>query len=243
MIESSALTDIGLKRQNNQDFVFVSELGIGRLDSLFVVADGMGGHNGGGTASDVAVETMLSRIRESTFEGTRSILLDAVEEANRAIFRLSESNDGLKGMGTTIVCCSISGTDMEVVNVGDSRLYVCGDRLTQITVDHSLVEEMVRAGELSRREARNHPDRNIITRAVGVKTDVDADCFHVRLKRGDLVLLCSDGLTNMTDNRTIWEILNRQTSVKEKAQMLVENAKENGGRDNISVIVIDPFAV
>lgn len=243
MIRSSALTDIGLKRENNQDFVFVSNLGVGRLDSLFVVADGMGGHNGGGTASGVAVETMLSRIRESSFESARSILLDAVEEANRAIFRLSESEIGLKGMGTTIVCCSISGTDMEVVNVGDSRLYVCRDRLQQITVDHSLVEEMVRAGELSRREARNHPDRNIITRAVGVKEDVDADCFHVRLERDDIVLLCSDGLTNMTDSRTIWDILNRDITVEEKAEMLVDSAKAGGGRDNISVIVIDPFAV
>ncbi|MCR5304746.1 MAG: Stp1/IreP family PP2C-type Ser/Thr phosphatase [Lachnospiraceae bacterium] len=241
-MRSSAITDIGLRRYNNQDFVYASNLGVGRLDSLFIVADGMGGHNGGGTASDLAVETMLSRIRESVYEGMRSILLDAVEEANRVIHYLSVSNDELKGMGTTIVCCAISGSDMEVVNVGDSRLYVCNDRLTQITVDHSLVEEMVRAGEISRREARNHPDKNIITRAVGVKEEVNADCFHVRLERGDMVLLCSDGLTNMTDNRMIGQILDSSLPVEEKARQLVESANKGGGRDNISVIVIDPFA-
>ncbi len=145
-------------------------------------------------------------------------------------------------MGTTFVAATCIGRFLEVANVGDSRLYVIGGEMRQITVDHSLVEEMVRMGGINREEARNHPDKNIITRAVGAKDDVEVDFFNLELQTGDMVLLCSDGLTNMVDDETICRILKNGSSLRDRVEELVETANLNGGRDNISVIVIEPLA-
>lgn len=131
---------------------------------------------------------------------------------------------------------------MLVANVGDSRLYLINDEIRQVTVDHSLVEEMVRIGGLDRNAARNHPDKNIITRAVGVKEKVEIDFFRVALLRDDTILLCSDGLSNMVEDEQIRLIVNGQRDIVEKTQELIKAANENGGNDNISVILIEPFA-
>ncbi|MBD5472243.1 MAG: serine/threonine-protein phosphatase, partial [Lachnospiraceae bacterium] len=131
---------------------------------------------------------------------------------------------------------------LQVANVGDSRLYIIGSEIRQITTDHSLVEEMVRMGGIDRKDARNHPDKNIITRAIGALDTVEIDFFHEELKPGELVLLCSDGLTNMLEDEEIGAILKEPVSMEEKAQRLIEAANDNGGKDNITVIIIDAFA-
>ena len=143
-------------------------------------------------------------------------------------------------MGTTVVAAVAEGNHLYAANVGDSRLYVAGDCLVQITNDHSLVQEMVRSGEIAPQEARNHPDKNIITRAVGVLQYVDADIFERELAPGEKFILCSDGLTNMVDDETILNVINGEGTLEEKAAILIRHANENGGRDNITVIIADP---
>lgn len=170
------------------------------------------------------------------------ILGHAITIANRILRQRASENFALSGMGTTLVAATCIGRFLEVANVGDSRLYVIGDEIVQITEDHSLVEEMVRMGGIGREEARNHPDKNIITRAIGARDDVEVDFFNLELQTGDMVLLCSDGLTNMVDDETICRILKNGKSLRDRVEELVRTANENGGRDNISVIVIETLA-
>lgn len=242
-MKAYAITDIGKKRMMNQDYAYLSLDSVGKLPNLFVVADGMGGHKGGGYASRLAVETILSAIKGDEEESSAQILVDAIRYANRCIKQAASEDERLSGMGTTVVAATCIGDMLEVANVGDSRLYIADEQeIRQITQDHSLVEEMVRFGGISREQARKHPDRNIITRAVGVEDDLKVDCFFVPLKQGDKVLLCSDGLTNMLEDDEIKSILNEDLSVCERALKLVEAANNHGGRDNIAVIVMEPFS-
>lgn len=170
------------------------------------------------------------------------ILGCAIREANSHIRRMASENERLSGMGTTVVAATLQGGVLEVANVGDSRLYIANQReIRQITRDHSLVEEMVRMGGIDRLAARNHPDKNIITRAIGAMDTVEADFFQVDLLRGDMILLCSDGLTNMLEDEEIRKIVSAATELSEKGKALVGAANDNGGKDNIAVILIDPF--
>lgn len=242
MLRSYALTDIGRRRQLNQDYIYCSETPVGNLPNLFIVADGMGGHKAGDYASDLAVETVVREAGASFEKSPEKILDHAISRANEILRRRASEDFALSGMGTTLVAASCIGRYLEVANVGDSRLYVIGDRIVQVTEDHSLVEEMVRMGGIGREEARNHPDKNIITRAVGAKDYVEVDFFDRELQTGDIVLLCSDGLTNMVDDETICRILKNGKSLRDRVEELVETANLNGGRDNISVIVIEPLA-
>ncbi len=242
MLRSYALTDIGRRRQLNQDYIYVTENSIGNLPNLFIVADGMGGHKAGDYASDLAVETVTKEVEASLEVSPVKILNHAISRANTVLRERAREDFALNGMGTTLVAATCIGRFLEVANVGDSRLYVIGDEITQITEDHSLVEEMVKMGGIGREEARNHPDKNIITRAVGARDDVEVDFFHVELQTGDMVLLCSDGLTNMVDDETICQILKNGNSLRDRVEELVQTANSNGGRDNISAIVIEPLA-
>lgn len=242
MLKSYALTDIGRRRQLNQDFIYCSETPVGNLPNIFIVADGMGGHNAGDYASVLAVETVVEEIEASFEKNPVKILEHAITKANTILRQRASENFSLSGMGTTLVAATCFGRYLEVANVGDSRLYVVGEEITQITVDHSLVEEMVRMGGIGREEARNHPDKNIITRAVGAKDDVEIDFFNLELKTGDMVLLCSDGLTNMVDDERILRIMKNGGNLRDRVEELVETANRNGGKDNISVIVIEPLA-
>ena len=244
MLRTFSVTDIGKKRKLNQDYVFASDKPLGNLPNIFIVADGMGGHNAGDYASKYAVETMKEEIERSFEKNPVKILGRAIETANDHIWKKSKEEEALNGMGTTVVAATcLSDKYLEVANVGDSRLYVVNDRkIEQITRDHSLVEEMVRMGGIDREAARSHPDKNIITRAVGAKDTVNVDFFNVELNPGDVVLMCSDGLTNMLEDKEIHMILSSQGSVEEKAEELVKAANNNGGRDNIAVIIIEPFA-
>lgn len=242
MLKTFSVTNIGRKRKMNQDYVYSSEEPIGRLPNLFLVADGMGGHNAGEYASKVTVETIVENIGDSPETDAVRIFDQAIQAANARIRKLAAASPFLEGMGTTVVAATCQGEHLRVANVGDSRLYVVNhDEIRQITRDHSWVEEMVQRGGIGREEARNHPDKNIITRAVGAEDTVKADFFTVRIQEGDTILMCTDGLTNMLEDEEIRMILDGARDIVEKAQQLVDAANENGGKDNISVILIEPL--
>ncbi|MCI8354972.1 MAG: Stp1/IreP family PP2C-type Ser/Thr phosphatase [Lachnospiraceae bacterium] len=241
-MKSFSVTDIGKKRKLNQDFVFASDEPVGNLPNVYIVADGMGGHNAGDYASKCTVETVVREIRGCFEKSPIRILSKAIRVANDQIRMRAREDSSLYGMGTTIVVAACLGKYLQVANVGDSRLYIVGDKIRQITRDHSLVEEMVRMGGIGREEARNHPDKNIITRAIGARDTIEIDFFHEELKSGEIVLMCSDGLTNMLEDEEIEGILKGQGTMEERADRLVEAANQNGGKDNITVIVIDAFA-
>lgn len=240
MLKSYAITDIGRRRKLNQDFIYLSETPVGNLPNVFIVADGMGGHNAGDFASRYTVETIVEEIAASPEKNPVIILGKAIEKANANTRRKASEDRALMGMGTTLVMATCIGRYLEVANVGDSRLYLVNDDIEQITVDHSLVEEMIRMGSIDRESARNHPDKNIITRAIGARDTVEADFFNLELQGGDTILLCSDGLTNMVKDEDIQRILKGGGSLKERAEALVQAANNNGGKDNISVIIIEP---
>ena len=240
-MKSYSITDVGQKRTVNQDFVFTSETPVGNLPNLFVVADGMGGHKAGDFASSYAVEVLLSTIREDENSNPVKIIRAAIENANTQLLREASDNETMSGMGTTMVLVTIVGHYAYVANVGDSRLYLVDEnKISQITKDHSLVEEMVRMGEISRDDARNHPDKNIITRALGAGRDVDVDFFDVRLTPGDILLLCSDGLSNMVPDEDIRQVILTSETLEEAGRRLVSMANDNGGRDNIAVVLVEP---
>ena len=237
-METYCQTDVGLKRNSNQDFVYASDQKVGRLPSLLIVADGMGGHAAGDLASRVCVETAVSSIEGSGQTETIPILAEAVQKANRAVLKKAAEKPEYAGMGTTIVAAVIDGNTLYVANVGDSRLYLIDDdRIDQITLDHSLVAEMVRSGRISPEQMRNHPEKNIITRAVGGEENVEVDFFDVGLHKGDVVLLCSDGLTNMVEDDQIFRIVRREKTLRDAGQKLISAANSAGGRDNISVVL------
>lgn len=239
MLKTFSITDIGRKRKVNQDYVFTSENAVGHLPNLFIVADGMGGHNAGDYASKLTVETMVSEIENSFEQQPARIFEKAILKANEVIRQKAAGAPDMEGMGTTVVAATCLGRHLQVANVGDSRLYIVGSGIRQITRDHSLVEEMVRIGSISPAEARIHPDKNIITRAVGASDTVEADHFAVDLEEGDIVLMCTDGLTNMLEDEEIRMIMDGGRDIVEKAQALVEAANANGGKDNISVALIE----
>ncbi|MDO4601768.1 MAG: Stp1/IreP family PP2C-type Ser/Thr phosphatase [Eubacteriales bacterium] len=235
-------TDVGQKRKMNQDYVFASEDAVGNLPNLFVVADGMGGHNAGDFASSHAVEILVDEIRKDADYNPVKVIRHAIETANTEIIEQAQKDEGLRGMGTTMVVSTIVGQYAYVANVGDSRLYVVQGQIQQITKDHSLVQEMVRLGEISPEEARNHRDKNIITRALGAEKTVDIDFFDLKLEAGDTILMCSDGLSNMVEDRKLEEIiLGSEMELTEKGKTLIREANLNGGKDNIAIILIEPF--
>ncbi len=234
-LRAGSATDVGRVRSVNQDMV---------LDrpNLYAVADGMGGHAGGEVAARLAVETLEAAFgRWPTSVGLR----EAVEEANVAVWRESQVHPDLHGMGTTLTALAVvdeSGgqATLALANVGDSRAYLFSrGALTQITFDHSLAEERVRLGEMTEAEAAVHPQRHILTRALGVSADVQVDVWELGAPRGTRVLLCSDGLSNEVGPEEIAAILERETDPAEAARSLVEVANEHGGADNITVVVVD----
>lgn len=232
-------TDVGRVRKENQDSVFAKQ--IDENAALLIVADGMGGHNGGKTASTGAIESIASKIlqnyhRNMSDEDVEVILREAIAGANSSIYEKSFLNTDLHGMGTTVVAALILGDKLYTANVGDSRLYILSDGvLSQVTVDHSYVESLVKKGLISKDEARNHPQKNIITRAVGSDDIVDIDIFVNNIAAGDVILLCSDGLHGAVSEDDIVSILGGD--IADSAKRLVSAANDNGGRDNISVIV------
>jgi PPM family protein phosphatase len=239
-MKSYSITDIGEKRSINQDFVFCEQDTIGGLPNLFIVADGMGGHNAGDYASRFCVEVFTEKIRENKHKSPIGIISDALLETNDLLLEEANENSGLQGMGTTFVVATIIDSVLYVANVGDSRLYIIGDEIKQITEDHSLVQEMVKTGEIEKDEVRFHPNKNIITRALGASKTVVPDYFEVTLNKSDIVLMCSDGLSNMLeDNEILGIIKEHQDDLETVAKTLVKKANENGGKDNISIVLVN----
>ena len=228
-------TDVGKIRKMNQDFLAVS-------DSLFIVADGMGGHRGGEIASEIAVKKLFDKKRYSTVQSFR----DQVIEANTAVRAEAETNSQLDGMGTTL--CGITMIEpsagkaekLAVANIGDSRIYLLSQgQFSQVTEDHSLVEEMRREGKITEQEAENHPHRNIITRALGINTEATVDCWELPIHKDDRFLLCTDGLSNEVSAAEIRHTLEVVDNPQEAAKQLVSLANANGGNDNITVVIVD----
>ena len=238
-MKAYSITDIGKRRSSNQDFVYASEQPVGNLTNLMIVADGMGGHNAGDLASRYTVESMVAYIERSEEKRPIPLLSMAIHYANDLVMEKAKTDKALEGMGTTVVAATIQDGYLYVANVGDSRLYLIDQEIEQITRDHSLVEEMIRIGELQRQDARSHPDRNVITRAIGVNSPVKIDFFDMKLEEGDRILLCSDGLTNMVDDDEILPIVKKCASPQEAAQRLVTEANKNGGKDNVSVVLAE----
>lgn len=241
-MKTFSMTDAGRRREMNQDYMFASDTAVGKLPNLFIVADGMGGHKAGEYASKTAVETIVEYIGNDDSGLLVAAIKKAIGEANKRILKESIIDIEKEGMGTTIVAAAIKGDKLIAANVGDSRLYIINESgITQVTTDHSLVEEMIRSGRIARSEARNHPDKNKITRAVGVFPKVDVDFFETKVAPGDTVLLCTDGLTNMVEDEEIKKIVLGQRDIVEKTQTLIEVANKNGGTDNITALLIEPF--
>lgn len=237
-----SITDVGKRREINEDYIYTSKTPVGNLPNLFMVADGMGGHNAGDYASKHAVEKVVEVIERYTQEtDPENILQKAIDDANTYINKMAKSDQGLKGMGTTLVAVTVEDNYVTVANVGDSRMYIINDFITQITKDHSLVEEMVDMGGIDRESARTHPDKNIITRAVGVKEYVLVDFFDVTITEKEKFLLCTDGLTNMLEDNEIHRIIRESADIEEAGRLLIEAANANGGRDNIAVVLVEPF--
>ena len=240
-MKSYAVTDIGERRQVNQDYVFASEQAVGNLMNLFIVADGMGGHNAGDFASSYAVSVVLDTIRKDSDQNPIKLIRKAIETANRELLRQASRHEGMAGMGTTMVALTVVDHYAYVANVGDSRLYIINeDEMRQVTRDHSLVEEMVRMGQITREEAMRHPDKNIITRALGASVNVNIDFFDLKLQPKSVLLLCSDGLTNMVEESVIRQVIEEHESLEEAAHKLIDLANANGGKDNIGIVLVCP---
>ena len=236
---SVALTDVGRKRLVNQDTVYISDTPVGVLPNLYIVADGMGGEKAGDYASKSLIGYMLTYI-EHTIKMPVTAIQGAIEYANANLFAEGSKNQNLSGMGTTVVAASIIDNTLHVFNVGDSRCYVLDENsISQITKDHSLVEMLVSKGEITRESAEYKENKSKITRAVGAEERVLIDSFEVDLAGNEYVLLCSDGLTNMVDDRKIFNIISSSAGVKSSAKRLVEEANLSGGSDNISILLID----
>lgn len=234
-------THVGKIRENNEDSVLIKNEPVGALPNLYVVADGMGGHKAGEIASSLAIRYCCDYLSEENVQGELlDELIDGVRYANEMVYEYSRSNDDCSNMGTTFVGCTISDSRAYIAHVGDSRLYrITNDDIEQITMDHSYVAEMVRAGKLTAEEAKNHPDRNIITRAVGTDPKVEVDGIVLDIGDNDILLLCSDGLCTMVGDEEIHDIVcDCNLSLDDRLKALVDKANENGGRDNISVILI-----
>lgn len=227
-------TDVGNKRNLNEDYIgYFEDDTIG----IFIIADGMGGHNAGEVASKLAVDTIIDYIKENKDNNDiREILEEAISQANRKIYKHSIINEECKGMGTTVTIAVVKDKHAIIGNIGDSRGYLfLGEKLERITKDHSLVQELLDNGTITNEEAFNHPNKNVITRALGTNYTVKADYYNIELKDIDRIILCSDGLTNEVTEMEMKDILLKFDN--ESCPKLIELAKKKGGRDNISIII------
>lgn len=237
-MKSDGRTDIGKKRVQNQDSIFFTDEPIGPLPNLYIVADGMGGHKAGDVASKTAIECITEYVKESTLNNSVSVLKRAIIYVNDKIYKMARENEDWKGMGTTLVAAVCEEDTLYVANIGDSRLYFIGDDIRQVTMDHSLVEELIRSGQLERNKGRNHPEKNIITRALGISDKVVTDFFELEIQEKESILLCSDGLTNMIEDDEIKEIvLECSGDITAAVEKLIDRANYYGGKDNISVVL------
>lgn len=236
-----AVTDVGLIREINQDCLFAGSI---EDFPLYIVADGMGGHNAGEIASSMAVDiikTVFTDNRDNLISEENIIMTieDAIIKANEKIFLQSKKVPEYTGMGTTITLCYIFGNKIYIGHVGDSRAYfITEDNIRQITDDHSLVNELIKNGSITPEEAINHPQKNLITRAVGTSSEIQLDFYTLDYKLDDILIICSDGLSNMLKDDDIMKLIKSEDDIDIACNNLISIANENGGRDNITVIAI-----
>lgn len=230
------VSDVGLKRTLNEDFASYLEK---QEFKIYVVADGMGGHNAGEVASQMAAKQIVNYVNEKfSISNTENLVAEAIKKVNKDIFDFSNTNENLSGMGTTVTACFITEKFIHVANVGDSCCFaIKKNEIIKITKDHSLVQELVDSGNISEKEAENHPKKNIITRALGTNSTVNVDIFRLENNEYDLYILCSDGLTNELSKDEILQVVTEEESYINVANKLVHLAKEKGGRDNITVLL------
>lgn len=237
------MTDVGSVRTINQDTFIVNILNDG-TQGIFIVCDGMGGANAGEIASEIAANTMQSELKgvlkpNMSLSYMKNAIKDAIVVANRAVLEKSKQDSALFGMGTTAVCLMIDGDNAVFGNVGDSRAYIAiENKISQITEDHSLVNDMVKRNEITPEEAVKHPKKNVITKALGVEPTINCDVFPLKLTQDVKILLCSDGLTNeVSDPELCYELMQAE-AVKDICQSLISIANKRGGHDNITAVII-----
>lgn len=239
----AGISDIGRKRETNQDSIYISN-----SDQFYVVADGMGGHSGGDLASTMAVKHMSEFVKkiDDFKDSPNKYLKQCIAHANQQVKDFADTNEHLKGMGTTVVSVLFGKDTIAVGNVGDSRAYLINEsQLFQLTRDHSMVQEKVNMGIYTRKQAADDPHKNVLSRTVGYDDDIEIDIFSYKPKSGDLILLCSDGLHGKVSDEDILYLIKNTllkkevnyTNVRDCVQTLVRQANENGGQDNISVII------
>lgn len=240
-MEVGSVTDVGMKRKTNQDTIYASK------DSslpLFLVADGMGGHRAGEVASNMAKDIVVNKfkVKEEVLKSDGEVIQfikSAIEEANTKIYLKSSRNEEYKGMGTTITVAYIKDGMVYIGHVGDSRGYLISDgKIIQITEDHSYVNQLLKTGTITEEEAREHPNKNMITRAVGSSSILEVDSIKLPYKEDDILVISSDGLTNMVSDDEILSQFERDVELQKICDDLVEKANYNGGNDNISIVAV-----
>jgi len=236
-------TDVGLKRERNEDFIFCNDANHGPLRNLYVLADGMGGHNAGNVASELATEEFCGYVRSkdaANFTYIEDLLADALRYANTKVHTRSSNDSACFGMGTTLTAVCYDDNNLYYAHVGDSRMYIVTKDgvLRQISRDHSLVNEMLAEGMITAEEAVDHPRRNVLVRAVGTDYAVQVDKGYHPLDNVARILLCSDGLSDLVSDYEIADIINNTPDLDKCAQLLINKANEAGGNDNISVILL-----
>jgi protein phosphatase len=246
---AAGFTDIGFSRSQNQDTIFVWNKPLGPFPNLFIVADGMGGHKAGDVASRIAVAKFSEFIRDFAAqdfiqqENFLDLMLSAAQHANNLIIEQAESDENMKGMGTTLTAAVITNEKVFISHIGDSRAYIVNQaEMKRITTDHTFVEELLQTGQVSAEEALAHPKRHILTRVLGVPEkngNFGVDGIVKDLGDATAVLLCSDGLCNMLDNDSMMRIINGLGYVENRARYLIDEANKKGGLDNISAVLID----
>ena len=236
--------DIGRKRSRNEDAIFISQTSIGILPNLYIVADGMGGHKAGVIASNLAIESFCEYIKTHgqmsvrTREDVSILLKMGIRHANHIVYEKSKESDEYSGMGTTFTVATVIDDILYLAHVGDTRLYLINQtQIHQATTDHSLVQEMLEQGYISRNELQEHPQRHIITRAVGTYAKVKVDTLMYDINKVEYVLLCSDGLTAMLSEKEMHQIILEENNIENTVNRLIDTANANGGIDNIAVII------
>ncbi|WP_442603902.1 Stp1/IreP family PP2C-type Ser/Thr phosphatase [Paenibacillus sp. KN14-4R] len=234
-------TDIGRVRLVNEDRAYIQH----QLNGfeLAIIADGMGGHQAGDVASQMAIDLIAKEMQQvslsMTFEQREELVLSAIKTANERIYQYASERVIYQGMGTTVVVALASQEELLLAHIGDSRAYrVNGEEITQLTVDHSLVNELVKSGQLTPEEAAHHPRRNVVTRALGTEATIEADIKTIQLEPGEIILLCSDGLSNMIESDDMVRIIHSQDSMDKAVDLLIHEALLAGGDDNITVVLM-----
>ena len=238
-MQVTGLTDIGKVRKINEDSYFFSRERVGGAPNLFLVADGLGGHNAGEVASRMAIDTVVAYFREHPAEDCRAALAAAVVRANQAVYAYGRENIDCRHMGTTLVGLILLPEEYVLINIGDSRAYLYRQgELRQITKDHSPVQDLQESGLITEEEAFSHQNRNLISRAIGIESGVSPDLYSVPAEENDILLLCSDGLSSYLRRRELEEIFGQESEIPALAAGLIQEALSRGGGDNITVILV-----